>query len=277
MGFLDLIYLSFYDSSRIVNAPSSVLSVSRLNLYQGFETNLQGNIQLPDATRIYNEVNSTNGLCLGSFFPNATQELTSGQCEAACENSPVCSGYIASIDEDTFAPQCVLCEQEEACTYDCSSPDRQYFIASSKFLFTSVSACLRDVRPLNTITGASLEQCKLYCTYYESCEGFRLIGDSSNVSCELIADLDFDNSCSQTELVYIPFLGDPKDHLQVNGALMSTANLISTHSGINSNEFRHHVIHSIPLRAFQNQASQPRHISTRPVVKIMSKSHCPGF
>lgn len=60
---------------------------------------------------------------------------------------------------------------------------------------------------------------------------------SSNPSCEMIGDLDFDdNACAQTETVYIPYQVGHDGYLEVNGTLTSAASMIDAHEGLSSDE-----------------------------------------
>jgi hypothetical protein len=118
--------------------------------------------------------------------------------------------------------------------YDCAGANKQYALSTSKFFYVKVDGCLRDTRFLaKVIMDATLEECKLYCQYYDSCEGFKIEGSST---CQMISDLDFDGSCVQPTTVYIPFLPNNEKYLQVNGTYTASANIIATHEGLSPDE-----------------------------------------
>jgi len=242
-GRIEQMYVRFYDSSAVANSESGTIQLSRLSVYDEFSSmdsnNLVGSLELPDARRFYETFDDEDDQeCFGVDTPDMfINDIGTQGCQEACENQFLCSGVITYISKGL--PQCGLCLREETCSFECSKyAGGAYFKAVSKFHFSKISACPYISRPFKTITDATLEECKLYCSYYRSCEGFRVIAQDmetvSSKSCELIGDLDFTEECGQEEAVevYIPFVpGSTNGFHNVYGNLISPSPM-AEHTGI---------------------------------------------
>lgn len=150
-----------------------------------------------------------------------------------------CSGAFSFIDEATYEPRCGLCLSEQPCQYDCSGESSQYQTPQSKFYYVQVTACPIHTRSYaTTLKDVSLEECKLFCTYYKTCEGFRLVSNilSKRNECLLMADLDFDGSCTdgtQQQEIYIPYVEDDSESfVNVGEELPINASAMFEHAGL---------------------------------------------
>jgi hypothetical protein len=238
-GFLDLIYSVFQESTELTNAASGTVQMSRMTVYENFTFPfiLEGTLELPDARRFYRRVDEeVDPLCLGSDIPGELLDIPSSECESRCEDEFVCSGYFSFFELEEFQVQCGVCLTEAPCEYDClDNPSSSYLIAESNFFYFSVSACAIKSRKFRTLTGVTLEECKLYCSYYDTCEGFEVVLQNSTRVCSLYADLDFEASCVEDDdssinrtSIYIPFVNDdPEGFQQVQGNLSLNANVLS--------------------------------------------------
>jgi hypothetical protein len=242
-GRIEIMYADFHNGSAFVNSPLGTIRLSRLSVYEQFSSidsnGLVGSLELPDARRFYKTVDDEDDQdCFGEDMPHSViSGIGTQECQQVCENEFLCSGIITYFSEEGL-PQCGLCLREEACSFDCSSAvGGAYFKAVSKFHFSKVFVCPYISRPFKTITDVTLEECKLYCSYYRSCEGFRVITEdagSSSKSCALIGDLDFAEECDQDEAaeVYVPFVpGSTNGYFNVYGNLTSPSS-IAEHPGI---------------------------------------------
>lgn len=241
-AFLDLTYVQFADSSVIQNADEATLRISQLVLYEDFSFPVAGTVELPDVRRLYTILNETDDpLCLGNSFPENIIELDATGCVDRCEDVFVCSGAFTYINETDYSPRCGLCLSEDDCSYDCSGATRQYQKPTSKFNFVKIQGCPVLSRPYDRFfASTSLEECKLLCSYYETCEGFRLVGkETATLACQLIADLDFTTDCSpdEKEEIYIPFIeNDATDFVEVGGELTQANSSIMSHGELNFDE-----------------------------------------
>ncbi|KAL7535431.1 hypothetical protein ACHAXR_011907, partial [Thalassiosira sp. AJA248-18] len=226
-GHLDLTYVEFQDRSTLENSDGGTLELSRLQLYETFTLPLKtigpgsrfdarslspynelsqrrlagAQVILQEAARLYHTLDDENDpLCQGSEAPDLTLQLSSEECRDRCEDEFVCSGILVYFDEDNNA-QCDLCLRDTECAFNCSAVNSVYYKATSNFYYTSVSACPALSRPFEPLEGASLEECKLYCSWYKTCEGFRIDSDpaENKIKCHLYADLDFDDKCTTSD------------------------------------------------------------------------------
>ena len=244
-GSLELTYVEFHDSSGIINSDDGIIELSRLVLYEGYvepsQENFGGTILLPDATRLYDTLDDeTDPLCLGNDGPDLTLQASSTECQARCEEAFVCTGILVYFDEDNEA-QCDLCLREEDCAFNCSAINSVYYKPKSNFYYTRVAACPTLSRTIELLEGASLEECKLYCEWYKTCEGFRLDVDEldKSTACNLFADLDLDDTCSLSdeEIIYVPYLPDKVEgYLNVDGLLTDTSRKLATYNDKNISE-----------------------------------------
>ena len=232
-GRIDHMYVGYYDMSTVINSNHSTIQFSRMSLYENFTMNevdwlnfgeeFKGNLELPDAKRFYETLDDEDDKrCDGSDLPDKTiEKLDSNQCRQACEDAFICSGVITYVNDDD--PMCGLCLREDQCAFDCSSFDGgAYYVAGSGFDYSKVKACPYISRPFKMVQGTTLEECKLFCSYYRPCEGFRVTAENS---CELIADLDFAESCppQDEEFIYIPYVKTTKnDFAKVHGSLLES-------------------------------------------------------
>jgi hypothetical protein len=244
-GFLSLSYVDFYDQSSVESLGGTV-QVSRLTLYEDFENPLLiVGSDFPDSFRLYDVLDEeTDPRCQGSDNGNSTLSLDSTECQDVCEDEFECSGYLAYFisDGDRFSnddkPQCDLCLGDIECAFNCSDPSSQYLKPISNFDYAKLEACPVLETTFETLDAASLEECKMLCDYYRVCEGFRLVSSKDifdpsfvRTSCELIKDLDFDDSCDEANksTFYIPFVdSDSQSFVNVNGTLVG-ATEITTH------------------------------------------------
>lgn len=246
-GSIDQMYVQFYDSATILNkSEKNVISFSRTTVYENFtmnnvdwanfNENFMGKLELPDVIRFYNSIDDeVDGRCMGIDQPDRIMEgVTEQQCRQACENEFVCSGMLTYFEDRL--PMCGLCLREEHCSFDCSTFEGgAYFIAGSNFDFTKVKACPYISRPFKNVKGTTLEECKLFCSYYRPCEGFIVTED---YSCNLIADLDFAEICYDDDKldVYIPYVqSSVVDYRHVKGSLIVEAP-IASHEGYSLSE-----------------------------------------
>lgn len=245
-GQLQLFYVSFYDSSSFYNSNDGVIQISRLSIYEEFismdSSELKGTYQLLDAKRLYKTLDDEDDeLCQGHDVPDLSiRDVTTQECHQLCENQFVCTGTITHFNDGI--PSCGLCLQEKMCAFSCSSySGGAYYKAESKFDFVKVSACPYISRPFKALRDVTLEECKLYCSYYRSCEGFQITSEneySAYKSCELIADLDFAESCSINEAVeiYIPYFpGSIGGFYNISGKLVALIP-IAEHKGVSSDQ-----------------------------------------
>jgi len=239
-GRMQQTYVRFHDSACFVNAVEGVIRLSRLSLYEEFacadSETFEGSLELPDAKQLYQSLDDEEDEeCFGDHIPDKTvSDIGTRDCQKLCDNEFLCSGVITYIQDS--APSCGLCLRE-SCSFKCSDYNGgAYYKAVSKFHFTKIEACPFISRPFKTVTDVTLEECKLYCSYYRSCEGFRVVdlGPTSPNSCDLIADLDFASTCSEeaAEEVYIPFFPDStRGFYNIKGRLTSPFP-IAQHGGI---------------------------------------------
>ena len=272
-GRIECMFVHFYDRSAFVNSPEGSIRLSRINVYEQFSPFLNsagyfegrrqlailnplpddsfGTLELPDAKRFYESVDDDTDVdCFGVDIPDKIfSDVGVQKCEEKCEEEFMCSGFITFYED--LMPQCGLCLKEH-CSFNCTSAvGGAYFKARSKFHYSKASVCPYISRPFKSITGATLEECKVYCSYYRSCEGFRVTND--HTSCELIADLDFAEECypEDSEEIYFPFLqGSTDGYYNVNGELASPF-AIAKHPGIPVDECSNVCSKTISCSSFQ--------------------------
>ena len=261
-GRIDHMYVGYYDMSTVINSNHSTIQFSRMTFYEEFTMNeevdwvnfreeFKGNLELPDAKRFYETLDDEDDKrCDGSDLPDITiEKLDSNQCMQACEDAFICSGVITYFKDDD--PMCGLCLREDQCTFDCSSfSGGAYYVAGSGFDYSKVKACPYISRPFKMVQGTTLEKCKLFCSYYRSCEGFRVNADNS---CELIADLDFAESCpsEDEEFVYIPYVKTTKnDFVKVHGSLLDSLP-IANHKELSLSECASVCIKTVSCLSFE--------------------------
>jgi WSC domain len=246
-GRLQMTYVEFSENSRIVTDTSNEtdLVVSRLQLYDTFD--LPSHITLPDARRFYTVVDEEGSLCNGADEGTAfvsTNDLNAFDCENLCEELDLCSGFMTyTVNDADDEPQCDVCVKDnKACSLNCSKGVVSlYKKAESHFDYTKIVACPFLERNLRDFDGVSLEECKMLCSYYASCEGFEYsVGAGAIPSrCQLVADLDFssDTTCSsQSRPFYIPFVvGYTEGFVSVPGTLLPAA-AMSAHVGLGLDE-----------------------------------------
>lgn len=242
-GRIEQMYVEFHDRSAFVNSENGTIQLSRLRLYEEFSSidsnSFVGSLELPDAKRYYSTFDDEDDQeCFGEDIPDITlSDVGTKECQQACEDKFQCSGVISYFIEGS--PQCGLCLREDACSFDCSKyAGGAYFKAVSKFHFSKISACPYISRPFKVITDATLEECKLYCSYHKSCEGFRIIAENTETSvsksCELIGDLDFAEECGQEDAgeVYIPFVPRSTNGFHIIYGNLTAPSPMAEHAGV---------------------------------------------
>eukprot|EP00557_Chaetoceros_sp_GSL56_P003094 CAMPEP_0176494246 /NCGR_PEP_ID=MMETSP0200_2-20121128/9982_1 /TAXON_ID=947934 /ORGANISM="Chaetoceros sp., Strain GSL56" /LENGTH=4859 /DNA_ID=CAMNT_0017891967 /DNA_START=343 /DNA_END=14922 /DNA_ORIENTATION=+ len=245
-GEINHMYVGYYNESSIQNeSTNNTIRLSRTTVYEEFTMNrvdwtnfnedFWGSLVLPDAKRYYESLDE-DARCKGVDIPDLVlDDLDENQCREACENEFICSGVITFFLDDT--PMCGLCLREEQCSFDCSSFDGgAHYIAGTSFSYTKVKACPYIIRPFRLVQGTTLEECKLFCSYYRPCEGFRV---TLNNSCELIADLDFAETCPalDEEFIYIPYVETVKGSFEkVEGGSILSRDHIAKHYGYSLSE-----------------------------------------
>jgi hypothetical protein len=146
-----------------------------------------------------------------------------------------------------------------------SDARHRYLIPDSKFDYSKVRTCSVLPHPFKIITEASFEECKLFCSYYEPCEGFQLVDQQINANafehiesasikaCVLIADLDFGDSCQEDELddFYIPFTEENAEgFVLIQGELASTARMIGAFDNLPFDECSSQCSKTLACQAF---------------------------
>ena len=260
-GRIEQTYVQYYDMSGFVNSPNGTLRVSRLSLYEQFSDmdaeEIIGVLETPDGRRMYKSVDDEDDQdCDGSDLPDMVlSDISTQECQQECENRFLCSGVITSFSEGL--PRCGLCLRETQCSFDCSSfSGGAYFKAVSKFHYSKVSVCPYISRPFKVISTTGLEECKLYCSYYKACEGFRVTTEVEGLlskSCELIGDLDFAEDCRQGEAteIYVPFVPrSTSGYFNVLGNLIAPAPM-ATHQGLPTDQCARICDKTIACSSFQ--------------------------
>ncbi|GFH44128.1 hypothetical protein CTEN210_00602 [Chaetoceros tenuissimus] len=246
-GRINHMYVGYFDESTIVNeADESIIRLSRTTFYEEFSMNrvnwvnftldFLGSLELPDAKRYYESLDDeSDDRCTGVDSPDKViTGFDENKCRQACEDEFICSGVITYFSDET--PMCGLCLREEQCAFDCSSfGGGAYYVAGSSFSYSKVKACPFISRPFKMVEGTTLEECKLFCSYFRPCEGFRV---TPNNSCELIADLDFAETCStiDEEFVYIPYVESTKSSFKNVYGNLFDSEPIATHNGYSLSE-----------------------------------------
>jgi hypothetical protein len=195
-------------------------------------------LELPDAFRFYNYLDDeTDPLCNGEDLPDTTLNLGVTECQTACEEKFDCTGVLAYIDDD-YESQCDMCLQGRECAFDCSTVSNSiYFKPESNFFYASLHGCPKWERRFDVLKGATLEECKMYCSYYKTCEGFRVDFSDESFECELLAELDFESDCDEKEEIYIPFVPKgTKGFLPVEGELVHPVNMLTTHAHLTGSD-----------------------------------------
>lgn len=256
-GIMEIMYSEFEDKSSIINYGD--IRLSRMQVHDDFtftadqsQSKLSqfregGILRLPDAKRFYETVadEETDPSCNGNDQPDIVLDLEIEDCKDECEKEFLCSGilYYFLPTETEFLPKCGMCLQEEPCMFNCSSVSGgAYFKPSSRFDYAKVTACPFFVRPFETFINSTLEECKLYCSYYETCEGFSFEIDDKNgkieTRCEMIGDLDLSPTCAIEDAseFYIPYIPDSTDgFIQVPGSI-NAKNKVAQHENVTFDE-----------------------------------------
>lgn len=264
-GTLEMMYLDFKDRSTFVNSLGGTMQVSRVMVHEEFlpfgqnifdhltplnkgNGSMAGIIELLDSRRFYETVDDEDDQdCFGSDTPHKIiNNLSTEACQEACDNEFQCSGVLTFYNVTTALPQCGLCLKEESCSFNCSSVDGgAYFKAISKFDYSKVHTCPYQSRTFKVFHDVTLEDCKVYCSYFVSCEGFRIVSEDtigSIKSCELYADLDFGTICGDGELEYIyhPYIPESTaGYINVFGEPLPSSQPIAKHPALNADECSH--------------------------------------
>lgn len=246
-GRINHMYVGYFDNSAIANMSNdTIIQLSQTTLHENFAMNridwtnfnkdFLGSLVLPDAKRFYATVDDdSDPRCKGTDVPDQIlKNLDEIHCRKACEDSFICSGVITYFVSEE--PMCGLCLREEQCSFNCPTYDGgAYYVAGSNFDYSKIKACPFITRPFKYIQGATLKECKMLCSYFRPCEGFRVIPFNT---CELIADLDFAEICTpeHKEYIYIPYVNTTRNYFEkVDGVLLKN-HQIAVHLGYSLSE-----------------------------------------
>ncbi|CAB9518256.1 expressed unknown protein [Seminavis robusta] len=240
-GTVDLMYSTLAATAHVSNADSGTMRLTRMKLKEGFPypSTFSGNWEYPDAQRHYRPVDPTDRLCLGTSNPSdVLSGVSSSQCQDYCELGFQCSGYLTYVDETDNNDYCVLCISDDPCEFDCSAHSgATHMLAESKLSFVTVTtACPVQSRTYDSpLVVETLEECKMLCSFYETCEGFAVELNTITYTCTFHAELDLDAGCfngaNGGSTFYIPYIKeDTQKFLEVHGT--ADAALLATVSSI---------------------------------------------
>ena len=181
--------------------------------------------------------------------------------EALCEELFFCGGFTSLFVDEEEDTQCAICNQEGPCSYNCTEYESAtYFVPESNFDYFTVDGCLTKTREyVNHLTEVSVEDCKQYCEFYKTCEGFRVEpNDQGSRSCILYADLDLLGSCDVNDrtTIYLPFIDDHAERFAAVQGTLTAANEIGFYPDFAFDKCGALCLKTLECRAFAVDSSE---------------------
>ena len=228
-GTMDIMFSTLAADVRVETAAGSTTRLTRVTLAQGFpypgtDSLHDGSWEFPDAKRSFRHVPSDDPLCNGTTLPcNVLEGIQSPECKLECEVDSLCSGFLSFLDSTGIAT-CDLSFNPTPIPYNCElHAGTSYMIAESRLDFFEVSSCpAATANGYDTITRKSIEICKVYCSFYDICEGFQVVHNGQEYDCTFYSGLQFETgTCANPATIYIPYVKGSTGFTKVNGISVS--------------------------------------------------------